>query len=212
MRQAESLGDGPQPEQQLVLAAAVGRVDENMGGEGVVARGDRPGMDVVNQRDSRHLLHLAAKLEDVHVVRRAFQQHLEHAHEQAPGHLEDEQGDQDAQDGVDDDPVEVRQEAWPEDDERPGQDDADRTEQVGHHVLECPFHVQAFSSSPVQHPGRGDVHQQSDDADGEQQGSLHFRRLGEAVVGLEEYPAGNQPQAQGVDQRRQDFCPVETEG
>ena len=62
-------------------------------------------------------------------------------------------------------------------DQHAGHDDADGAEEVGHHVLERSFRVQAFSRRAVEHIGRRDIDEQTRYADAEQQRPLDLGRL-----------------------------------
>ena len=68
-------GDLPQAAAQgFEFTARILGIDQDVGGERVVAGYDAPDMDVVNQRDALQPLHLTAQIVHVDMIRGAFEQ------------------------------------------------------------------------------------------------------------------------------------------
>ena len=123
-------------EHRFEAAARVVGIDDNVGGERVVALGDGPDVHVVNLDDAFHALQLAAETGHVDMVGGAFEQNVDDLGEQAPRAEQDQDTDDHAQDGVGEGPPEGP-------DQHARHDDADRAQQVGHHVPEGAFDVDA---------------------------------------------------------------------
>ena len=71
-------------------------------------------------------------------------------------------------------------------------------------MLESSFHVQAFPRRPVQDPSSSQVHDETADTDKQDRHSNYVNVFLEGpMLGLEENPAGDKPQGEGVDQRSQ---------
>ena len=67
-----------------------------MGGECLVALVDGPDVDIVDEGYAFHFLYLVAKLEDIDVFRRSFEQHIGNPDNQVAGVPQDEKRDDDA--------------------------------------------------------------------------------------------------------------------
>ena len=100
-------GDLPQATQHgFELLGWMFAIDQHVRGECVVPLGNGPDVNVVNHDDALHLFHLAAETIHVDMLGYAFEQDVDHLGEKAPGAEHDENGDDDADDGVGERPPE----------------------------------------------------------------------------------------------------------
>ena len=100
------IGNLLQPASRGFQLARVVGVDEYVSGEQLVAGGDGPGVDVMNQCDALHVFQRLTKAVHVDVGGGAFQQNLEHLGHQSPGTGQYQQADEHAQNGVGEPPSE----------------------------------------------------------------------------------------------------------
>ena len=100
------IGNLLQPASRGFQLARVVGVDEHVNGEQLVAGGDGPGVDVMNQCDALHVFQRLTKAVHVNVGGGAFQQNLEHLGHQSPGTGQYQQADEHAQNGVGEPPSE----------------------------------------------------------------------------------------------------------
>ena len=124
------------------------------------------------------------------MTRGPFQEHVEDLPYQAPAAIDDEEPNKHADNRIGDIPAQSH-------DQNGGNDHAGGSDEVGHNVLERAFGVQAVTRRGVEYVGDDDVDEESAAADDQHQHALDFSRAfdKEPVVGLEEHPGGDQPQA-----------------
>ena len=182
-----------------------------MRGQRLVSRGQRPDVDIVDDGDARQFLDHAAQAIDVDVPGNALQQHVDHLGKQAPGAQQNQDGHHGAGDRVGDIPV-----VGPDQDRR--HHNRHRTQQIGDHVPVGRLDVDAVSGGGVQHPGDQGVDAEPDGPDDQHQSTLDIviviagDAARDAVVGLQQDQCRDDPQGEGVRQRRQDLRAMVAEG
>ncbi len=187
------------PLQLAALPVAVRiRRDEHVGRERRKARGDRPDVEVVHLADVVDVDHRAADLLCVQPAWRRLEQDPDRFAQERPRAREHEQRDRQSDQRVGVAP------ACREDD-RAGQDHADRAERVGQHVPERALHVQALRAAPLEHPGRGEVERQPGDADHEHPASERLHRVAEPLQGLDDDPDRDRDERHPVRERCEDL-------
>ena len=107
--------------------------------EGIIASGDGPSVDIVNQGHAFDVLQRVAKPVHVQVRRHGFQQNAKDLESQANGADEDQGGDEQGDDRVGEIPVEEQV-------EEAGDDQGDDTHHIGNNVPEHSLDVDAVSS------------------------------------------------------------------
>ena len=174
----------------------VERVDDNVGGEGVVGRGNRPNVQVVDIADMLVFQQRIFHLFQGNVLGKSVEREAQTARQQVPRGNEDDGSDDEADDGIDDGPARRG-----DDDAR--NDDSDADERVGDHVEEGSAHVQVVFLAAQQQKSRQSV---DDDADARRPRNRHAIDLGgfvEFMDALDDDGTDGHEQDNRVEQRNE---------
>ena len=123
------VGDSAQTTQKRFKVPLVIGVNEHVGGEGVVAGGNGPSVNVMHQGNTFHFLQGTAEPVHIQPGRYALQQHAKYLDGQTAGTHQDQYGDENTEDGVNKVPVKGQCQDT-------GDNHSDGAHQVGHNMPE----------------------------------------------------------------------------
>src|SRR5207249_1270804 len=179
--------------------------DHDVGGEDRSARGEGPGMEVVDGENLGQLEDVAAHLGDLHVVRGRLDENAQRGPEQTDGSPDHEGDDDQRGDGVG--PAKPGGH-----DDRAGDNGADECIEVGEDVLEGAFDVERPAVGPGQGDRCGQVHSDADEGHNYQHRTVHLGRVDQPADGFVGDKGGDQQQGESVSGGGEDLGAVQPEG